>query len=96
VHGRDPNWGRIGAAAGNATVEGRAVRVEEAKLTIGIAGVAVFAGQPLEFDRQMLSELMSAPELVIRVDLGLGEGVGEAFGCDLTEQYVLENSAYST
>jgi N-acetylglutamate synthase/N-acetylornithine aminotransferase len=39
---------------------------------------------------------MDAPELLIRVDLGGGDGVGEAFGCDLTEQYVVENSAYST
>ena len=30
------------------------------------------------------------------VDLGVGEGTGEAFGCDLTEQYVIENSEYST
>jgi glutamate N-acetyltransferase / amino-acid N-acetyltransferase len=96
VHGRDPNWGRIGAAAGNATVEGRPVRLEEEKLTIGIAGDAVFAGHPLEFDRQKVSALMNAPELIIRVDLGLGHGTGEAFGCDLTEQYVVENSAYST
>jgi glutamate N-acetyltransferase/amino-acid N-acetyltransferase len=39
---------------------------------------------------------MAAPEVLLRVDLGLGDGRGEAFGCDLTEQYVLENSAYST
>ena len=39
---------------------------------------------------------MDAPELLIRVDLGLGDGTGEAFGCDLTEKYVVENSAYST
>jgi N-acetylglutamate synthase/N-acetylornithine aminotransferase len=39
---------------------------------------------------------MAGPEVVVRVDLGLGGGSGEAFGCDLTEQYVLENSAYST
>jgi glutamate N-acetyltransferase/amino-acid N-acetyltransferase len=39
---------------------------------------------------------MAGPELLIGVDLGLGEGEGEAFGCDLTEAYVIENSAYST
>ena len=31
---------------------------------------------------------MDAPELVIGLDLGLGDGRGEAFGCDLTEAYV--------
>ena len=39
---------------------------------------------------------MRADEVRIRLDLGLGAGSGEAFGCDLTEAYVVENSAYST
>jgi N-acetylglutamate synthase/N-acetylornithine aminotransferase len=39
---------------------------------------------------------MDAPELVIELDLGRGEATAEAFGCDLTEAYVVENSAYST
>ena len=30
------------------------------------------------------------------LDLGLGSGWGEAFGCDLTEEYVIENSEYTT
>jgi N-acetylglutamate synthase/N-acetylornithine aminotransferase len=33
---------------------------------------------------------------LIRLDLGLGRGTGEAFGCDLTEQYVIENAEYTT
>ena len=39
---------------------------------------------------------MDAPEVVIALDLGLGDGSGEAFGCDLTEAYVIENSEYTT
>jgi N-acetylglutamate synthase/N-acetylornithine aminotransferase len=39
---------------------------------------------------------MDAPEILIRLDLGGGEGHGEAFGCDLTEAYVVENSEYTT
>ena len=39
---------------------------------------------------------MQAPELLIRLDLGAGDGIGEAFGCDLTEAYVVENSEYTT
>jgi N-acetylglutamate synthase/N-acetylornithine aminotransferase len=30
------------------------------------------------------------------VDLGIGGGTGEAFGCDLTEGYVIENAEYTT
>jgi len=96
IPGRDPNWGRIAAAAGNATLDGAAVPIETDRLAIGIAGVPVFDGEPIPFDRASLSRAMAAPEVLVRVDLGLGEGSGEAFGCDLTEQYVVENSAYST
>ena len=39
---------------------------------------------------------MNAPEVVFALDLGLGTGRGEAFGCDLTETYVIENSEYTT
>jgi glutamate N-acetyltransferase/amino-acid N-acetyltransferase len=96
VHGRDPNWGRIVAAIGTAMLDERPVPVEEASLTIGIAGVPVFGGRPIDFEKSAVASLMNAPELLIRVDLGAGMGTGEAFGCDLTEQYVIENSAYST
>jgi glutamate N-acetyltransferase / amino-acid N-acetyltransferase len=96
VHGRDPNWGRIAAAVGNAEVAGRPVALAEVEMDIAIAGTPVFAGQPLDFDRAAVARAMDAPELLIRVGLAAGDGEGEAFGCDLTEQYVLENSAYST
>jgi glutamate N-acetyltransferase/amino-acid N-acetyltransferase len=94
VHGRDPNWGRIAAAAGNAGVE-----IDPDQLKIGIAGTLVFdgsSGGPLVFDRGAVRAAMEAAELLIRVDLGAGDGIGEAFGCDLTEAYVVENSEYTT
>jgi glutamate N-acetyltransferase/amino-acid N-acetyltransferase len=39
---------------------------------------------------------MHGAEISMRVDLGLGSGSARAWGCDLTEAYVVENSAYST
>ncbi len=97
VHGRDPNWGRVAAAAGAALrPDGSAVDLDPATLTIGLAGAAVFSGLPLPFDAAAVSAAMDAPELLIEVDLGRGGASAEAFGCDLTEAYVLENSAYST
>ena len=118
AHGRDPNWGRIAGAAGNARLADAAVleaaglseaeatrrggtpaTLDPARLRIAIAGHAVFdgsAGGPLAFDRKAARRSMTAKEVVISLDLGLGEGRGEAFGCDLTEQYVIENSEYTT
>lgn len=118
VHGRDPNWGRIAAAAGNALLPeatvleaaglapaeaerrtGRPVTVDPDRLRIAIAGHPVFDGArggPLPFDRDAARAAMAAPECLIRLDLGLGAGTGEAFGCDLSEEYVIENSEYTT
>jgi len=115
VHGRDPNWGRIAAAAGNARLAsagvleaagldadeaqrraGAPARLDPERLRIAICGQDVFDGIPLRFERAAVRALMDEPEVVVRVDLGLGDGRGEAFGCDLTEAYVIENSEYTT
>jgi glutamate N-acetyltransferase/amino-acid N-acetyltransferase len=97
VHGHDPNWGRIAAAAGAATrPDGSAVGLDVAALRIGLAGHAVFGGVPLGFDAAAVSDAMHGAEVLIEVDLGCGEATAEAFGCDLSEAYVRENSAYST
>jgi glutamate N-acetyltransferase/amino-acid N-acetyltransferase len=118
VHGRDPNWGRIAGAAGNAKVAesaileaaglpadeaarrgGQPAIVDPSRLRIAIMGTLVFdgaSGGPQSFDKGAVSRAMAVPETLIRLDLGLGDGRGEAFGCDLTEEYVRENSEYST
>lgn len=118
AHGRDPNWGRIAGAAGNARLATSAVLeaaglapgvareragspavLDPAKLRISIAGYLVFDGShggPLAFDRPATRAAMDAAEIILALDLGLGRGSGEAFGCDLTEIYVIENSEYTT
>ena len=115
VHGRDPNWGRIAGAVGNALAAeawvleaaglapadaaaraGLPVPVEPERLRISVAGHLVYAGGPLPFDRAEARAAMAAGEVLIRLDLGAGDGMGEAFGCDLTEAYVRENSEYTT
>ncbi|HLA15274.1 MAG TPA: bifunctional ornithine acetyltransferase/N-acetylglutamate synthase [Candidatus Limnocylindrales bacterium] len=115
VHGRDPNWGRVVGAAGNAQLADEAVleaaglsrteagargggrvTIDPARLRVTLAGHVVYNGGPLTFDRPATRSAMDAPELVIGLDLGSGQGFGEAFGCDLTEKYVIENSEYTT
>ena len=78
---------------------GQQVALDPDLLRIAIAGYPVFdgrAGGPLPFDRSAARAAMDASELLIRLDLGLGAGTGEAFGCDLTEAYVRENAEYTT
>jgi glutamate N-acetyltransferase/amino-acid N-acetyltransferase len=72
------------------------VRVEPDRLQITVAGHPVYRGGPLPFDRDAARAAMTAGEVLVRLDLGLGDGVGEAFGCDLTEAYVRENAEYTT
>lgn len=118
VHGRDPNWGRIAGAAGNACLAEAAVleaggmpaadaaaragtpaRVDPATLRFAIAGHLAYdgaSGGPVPVDKAAARAAMAGDEVLIRLDLGLGGGTGEAFGCDLTEAYVKENSEYTT
>ena len=96
AHGHDPNWGRIAAAIGATRLDGQPVPIVEHALAIAIGGIPVFHGMPVPIDRALLTAVLSSPEVTIRVDLGLGTGTGEAFGCDLSPEYVIENSAYST
>jgi glutamate N-acetyltransferase/amino-acid N-acetyltransferase len=118
AHGRDPNWGRIAGAAGNARLgevrllemaglghadasarAGAPAFVDPDRMRIAIAGHLVYdgpAGGPVAFARAAVREAMDAPEILLRLDLGFGAGSGEAFGCDLSEQYVIENAEYTT
>jgi glutamate N-acetyltransferase/amino-acid N-acetyltransferase len=114
-HGRDPNWGRIADALGNAQIAdaevlmaagvdpdearargGQRVDLDPARVRIAIAGTEVFAGAPVPFDKASVSAAMATDEVLVRIDMGVGPGTGEAFGCDLSEEYVIENSEYST
>jgi len=91
-------------AAGLAPIEaaaraGSAARIDPERLRISIAGQRMFdgaAGGPQVFDQAAVRAAMDALEVVLELDLDLGEGVGEAFGCDLSETYVTENSEYTT
>jgi glutamate N-acetyltransferase/amino-acid N-acetyltransferase len=75
---------------------GSPVELDPALLRIDIEGVPVYAGAPVAYVADEISARMRGGEVRIRIDLGEGDGTGEAFGCDLTEAYVVENSAYST
>ena len=101
VHGRDPNWGRIVAAAGRSGVE---FDPEEVSLWIGDHHL-MESGQPLDFDRpaasiylQQRSEgrYLDNDTVLIRLRIGSGPGEGRAWGCDLPDQYVRINADYTT
>ena len=92
VHGRDPNWGRIVAAAGRAGV---AFDSEAVALWLGEHQLMA-AGQPLAFDRAAASTYLQSDSVIIRLVVGDGPGTGVAWGCDLSAQYVRINADYTT
>lgn len=91
AHGNDPNWGRILSSVG-----ATGVALALPSLSIQLQNTLVYAGTPQTFDAAEVSGAMDAPELLIRVDLGVGTGSGTAWGCDLTADYVRINADYHT
>ncbi|MFQ5516119.1 MAG: bifunctional glutamate N-acetyltransferase/amino-acid acetyltransferase ArgJ [Acidimicrobiia bacterium] len=90
--GRDPNWGRVLAAAGSATCNGGFARLDPDLLTLSFNGSIVFEnGEPTSSEPSMA-------DAVLRIDLGLGLGSGEAayLASDLTYDYVRINAEYTT
>jgi len=92
VHGGDPNWGRIMMALGKSGIE-----VDESKIDIFLSDIhIVHDGKAIPYFKDAVVSAMNVPEVGFRVSLNVGEGSATAWGCDLTEEYVTFNSAYST
>ena len=54
------------------------------------------AGVPLPFDKKAAASILNQPEVFLTVDLYLGPASAAAWGCDLSEEYVVINSEYTT
>ncbi|PKI57710.1 hypothetical protein CRG98_021900 [Punica granatum] len=97
VYGRDPNWGRIACAAGYAGIP-----FPPNKLRILLGDILLMeGGQPQHFDRAAASSyLRKAGEIhgtvAIHISVGNGDGSGQAWGCDLSYDYVKINAEYTT
>ena len=92
VYGADPNWGRLMMALGRS-----GAAAEEEKVDLFVNGVCIMeAGKPIPFHRDAVVAQMRRPEVTFRLQLNLGTGEATAWGCDLTEEYVIINSAYTT
>ncbi|MFL4499828.1 bifunctional glutamate N-acetyltransferase/amino-acid acetyltransferase ArgJ [Weissella sp. MSCH1] len=91
VFGADPNWGRIIDAIGNV---GEVFEADQ--LSIAINQVPIIAGGNVVADEGAATQAMQRDTIVITVDLGLGTEQGQAWGSDLTYEYVHINAAYHT
>ena len=93
VHGNDPNWGRIMMALGKSGAE-----MDESEIDIFVDDIQiVHEGKAIPFHLDsVVSAMASSPDVRFRVSLNIGDASATAWGCDLTEEYVTFNSAYST
>ena len=101
VHGRDPNWGRIVAAAGRAGVP-----FDPASVALWLGSHQLMErGEPIAFERQAASAYLQACVegaylqsdcVQIRLVVGAGPSQAKAWGCDLSDQYVRINADYTT
>ena len=92
IFGQDPNWGRILAAIGYA---GADVSVDN--IDIWIAGIPVMqASSPVAFDPEETSDAMAGELLTLTIDLHDGAAEAQAWGCDLSYDYVKINALYRT
>ncbi len=91
IAGRDPNWGRILAAAGRAGVS---FRTDAARVWIGATHV-FRDGQPLPGNEPAAhAHLVESEEVVLGVDLAAGFAQAEVWTCDFTKDYVQINADY--
>lgn len=89
MFGSDPNWGRVLAAVGMAPFP-----LEPDRISVSFNGFSVCvdgAGAPGARDADL-----SGPDIVVTINLNLGDGAATIRTTDLSHAYVEENSAYSS
>ncbi len=92
IHGGDPNWGRIVCALGYSGAE---MAIDRLHLSIG--GLVVFErGAGAAVDLGAVRSTFEQPEIEVVATLGMGNAEAEAWGCDLSEEYVRINADYTT
>ena len=90
--GEDPNWGRVICAVGYAGV----AMVPE-KTVVKFGGIPVYAhGVGVDYDEAALREVMAQHDIVIAIDMGLGDAEATVWTCDFSYEYVKINGEYHT
>ena len=93
VHGGDPNWGRLVAAAGRS---GAAFVLDRARVEIG--SLVLFEnGRPFDELAPKAAEYLQGKDIAIAVNLGTGGShTATVWTCDLSAEYVKINAEYRT
>jgi glutamate N-acetyltransferase/amino-acid N-acetyltransferase len=91
IAGEDPNWGRVVMAIGKS---GAAADRDLLSISFGDILVAEKGWASPDYREEDAATYMKGQDLVIVVDLGLGEGQSTVWTCDLTHGYIEINADY--
>lgn len=92
INGADPNWGRVVCAVGRSGAS-----VDPYRVGMKMNGTPVMMeGMPVSFAEPDMRASLTAAEILVEVDLGLGTCSATAWGCDLSHDYVTINASYTT
>ncbi len=92
IFGRDPNWGRILAAAGRSGAE-----VSQGRMSLSINGRKIVErGTPLPMSAEVREGLLAPERVDVLLDLGIGPGQARVWTCDFSYDYVSINAEYHT
>ncbi|WP_432418798.1 bifunctional ornithine acetyltransferase/N-acetylglutamate synthase [Cytobacillus spongiae] len=92
IYGSDANWGRIIGAIGQSDVK---ISTQSVDISIGTIQM-LKKSEPLHFSEEEARAYLLQDTIEIIVDLHEGEGIGRAWGCDLSYDYVKINASYRT
>lgn len=92
IYGTDANWGRIICATG---YSGANINPDTIDISIGEIQT-LKDGMPIPFSEEDATQYLATENIMIYVDLHVGDGFGKAWGCDLTYDYVRINAGYRT
>ncbi len=91
IAGEDPNWGRVVMAVGKS---GAAADRDLLQIRFGDILVAENGWVSPSYKEADAAAYMKGQELVIAVDMGLGQGISTVWTCDLTNVYIQINADY--
>ena len=91
IAGEDPNWGRVVMAVGKS---GEAADRDALAIWFGDHCVAREGERAADYSEPAVAAYMKNREIVIRIDVGVGDASGRVWTCDLTHDYVSINADY--
>lgn len=90
--GEDPNWGRVICAVGYSGAD----MVPE-KTVVKFGGITIFAnGTGATYNEKALAHVMKEKDIVIDIELNMGQEDATVWSCDLSYEYVKINGEYHT